>query len=238
MSASSSPSGNSSAAGSRKRRALVCFPLKEEAAPFRPLAAARHGVEIILTGIGRENSQRSLEEALSRIEPELVLTCGFAGGLDPALSLGTVLFHLEPTATTATTGAALRRTLLYAGAKPVRFYCSPRIAVTVEEKQALRAKTQADAVDMESDMIHAICRQRGLNCATIRVISDTASEDMPLDFNALSKPDLSLDYAKLAWAIARAPWKIPALLRLQRHCRFAAQRLAGVLDRVLEVGAG
>ena len=212
---------------------LVCFPLKEEAAPFRPLAAARPGVRIILTGIGQVNSRRQVTEAIARERPDLVLTCGFAGGLDPALALGTVLFHVEPATPVAGVSNALAPLLRAAGAQPARFHCSPRIAVTVTEKQALRAQTHADAVEMESAAIHELCRERGLACATVRVISDTAGENMPLDFNQLSKADLSLDYVKLAWAVARSPGKISALLRLQRHCRFAAQRLAEVLDRVL-----
>ena len=212
---------------------LVCFPLKEEAAPFRPLAAARPGVQILLTGIGQANSRRRVTEAIALRRPELVLTCGFAGGLNPELALGTVLFHVEADAALTPNRPSLSAVLSEAGAQPARFYCAPRIAVTVSEKQALRAQTHADAVEMESEAIHALCRERGIACATVRVISDTAGEDMPLDFNALSKPDLSLDYKKLAWAIARSPGKIGALLRLQRNCRLAAQRLAEALERVL-----
>jgi adenosylhomocysteine nucleosidase len=213
--------------------ALVCFPLEEEAVPFRRLAAARPGVQIILTGIGQENSRRRVTEAIACCRPELVLTCGFAGGLSPELALGTVLFHVEADAVLAPNRPLLSQILRTAGAQPARFYCAPRIAVTVAEKQVLRAETHADAVEMESEAIHTLCRERGIACATVRVISDTASEDMPLDFNQLSRPDLSLDYAKLAWAIVRAPGKIGALLRLRRHCRMAAQRLAEVLERVL-----
>ena len=82
---------------------------------------------------------------------------------------------------------------------------------------------------MESAAIHAVCRERGLPCATVRVISDTAHEDLPLDFNALAKPDKNLDFGKLFLAIARSPGKIGALLRLQQRTSFAAQQLAAVL---------
>ena len=85
---------------------------------------------------------------------------------------------------------------------------------------------------MESAAIHAVCRERGIPCATVRVISDTANEDLPLDFNALAKPDKNLDYGKLAWAIAKSPGKIGALLKLQKKTRFAAEQLAAVLGRI------
>ena len=86
---------------------------------------------------------------------------------------------------------------------------------------------------MESEIISSGCREHHLPCATVRVISDTVDEDLPLDFNALGKPDRSMDYGKLAWAVANSPGKIGALRRLQKQTRFAGEQLAAVLAKVI-----
>jgi nucleoside phosphorylase len=213
---------------------LVCFALKEEAAPFRKLAAAKPGVAILVVGIGLGNAGKITREYLTgnghplsrpTTRPAAVFTCGFAGGLDPELKIGDVIFE--------TADEALRTRLSAAGARPGIFYCASRIATTAAEKKKLRDLTGADAVEMESAAIQAICRELEIPCATVRVISDRAMEDLPLDFNALSKPDKNLDPKKLAWAIARSPWKIGALMALQRKTSRAAKQLARVLDQVV-----
>lgn len=204
---------------------LVCFALPDEARVFGKQVVARSGVSTLITGIGKRNSSQSFRKSLEVSLPELVFTCGFAGGLSPSLNLGDVVFE--------TGDDLLRQKLSAASAKPAKFFCADQIATTVAEKSELRRITGADAVEMESEIIHKICRERGIPCATVRVISDTAHEDLPLNFNKLSKPDQSLDFVKLAWAIAKSPGKIPALLRLQRNTKHAAQRLALVLEKVI-----
>lgn len=205
-------------------RRLICFAMPEEAGPFKKLAGNRADVSILVTGIGKKNSERAVSDFLQTTTPQFVLTCGLAGGLNPDFKLGDVLFETDD--------AGLRAKISGAGASAGKFFCSDKIATTVAEKKTLRERTGADAVEMESDIIRAICRERGIPCATVRVISDTAHEDLPLDFNKLSKPDQSLDFGKLALAIVKSPGKIPALLKLQKTTRFAATRLAEVLDKL------
>jgi len=92
----------------------------------------------------------------------------------------------------------------------------------------------ADAVEMESSLIRAICRAHGIPSATIRVISDAAHETLPLDFNALMTADQQLNYGKL-FLRSLVPRKTAALLRLQRQTQLAAKNLAEVLSRVIHV---
>ena len=208
---------------------LVCFALPEEAAPFRRRAAGRSELEILVTGVGARNAERATRGALEMKRPQLVLTCGYAGGLDPALVSGQVVFACDGP-------AALKASLQQAGAREVRFHCAERIITTAAEKRALRAATGAEAVEMESGVIHGICRERGIPCATVRVILDTAEEDLPLDFNQVMTEDQRLDGAKLAAAILKSPSRIPGLLRLRKQSRFAGAELARVLEAALGRG--
>ena len=226
---------------------LVCFALKEEAAPFQKLAPGRPEIAILITGMGRRNAEKAVREYLSlggsrgdeaqiknesetlhvASRPTLVLTCGFAGGLNPDLKLGDVVFDAQ------SPESKVHSPLRAVGARPAKFFCADRIATTAAEKKKLRADTGADVVEMESGAIQAVCGERGLPCVTVRVISDTAEQDLPLDFNALVKADQNLDYGKLAWAIAKSPGKIGALMKLQKRTFFAAEELARVLVRIL-----
>lgn len=181
---------------------------------------------VLTTGMGQKNARAAFEASCQAARPSLVLTCGFAGGLDARLPLGTVLFQADE-------GFPLTPGLRSAGAQPGSFHCAGRVAVTVAEKAALRHATGADAVEMESSVIRELCRQRGIPSATVRVISDTAEEDLPLDFNALMTSDYRLNFLRLAGRLARSPGKIPELMRFQKRANFAADRLAETLQRVL-----
>lgn len=199
---------------------LVTFAVKEEARPFqRRLAEAPH-IRTLVTGMGRRNAERIVIASLEATRPALLITAGFAGGLDPALPVGTVIFEAEETFTSE---------LLAADARPGRFHCAERIAITTAEKQAFRASTGAEAVEMESEVIRTLCRERGIPAVTVRVISDAATEDLPLDFNALVTADGRPRPLPFALALLRQPHKIAELIRFQRRVNAAAERLADVL---------
>jgi adenosylhomocysteine nucleosidase len=201
---------------------LVCFAVAQEAAPFRKRSANSPNLRVLVTGMGRRNAAR-VADSLSGVSH--VITCGFAGALDPSLNIGDVLFETDDVDMCAR--------LTRAGARKGAFYCSETIATTAASKADLFASSKAQAVEMESRVIHDVCRAHQIPCTTVRSISDLAREDLPLDFNHLLTPDQVLSPWKLSAAIARCPHKIPALVRLGRNSSIAAKRLADVLCSVI-----
>jgi adenosylhomocysteine nucleosidase len=208
---------------------LVCFAVREEAA-FSLVLHARGGAERLVTGMGRRNASERFQKELNRVAPERVLTCGFAGALKPGLKIGDVLFDEDY-------DAGLGEALSAAGAIPAKFHCSLRVAVTAREKAELFRTTGADAVEMESSVIRTLCQQRGIPSATVRVISDTADEDLPLDFNALMTSEQKISMPRLMGKLLMSPRSIPRLMDLQRNTREAAKRLGEVLTKSLRSDA-
>jgi adenosylhomocysteine nucleosidase len=204
---------------------LVCFAVKEEAKFFIPQQSRSGSVQAWVTGMGRRNAAESLREAVAAVEPECVLTCGFAGGLNPGLPLGAVLFDHD-------FDAGVEKTLLEIGAIPAKFHCSKRVAITAKEKAELWQSTGADAVEMESSVIRTLCHEWKIPSATLRVISDTAHEDLPLDFNTLMTSDDRIHFGKLALAVLGSPGKIPKLITFQRETLTAAKELGRVLNEL------
>lgn len=205
----------------------MTFAVKEEAAAFRAKCEPLPNCEVLITGMGAGNAQSAVEKRLRADPPTLVITSGFAGGLNPMLETGRVVFEADPE-------SHLTPALKNAGACPVRFRCVERVLSAAKEKIALWESSGCDAVEMESGVIRRLCRELGIPAATVRVISDSAAEDLPLDFNRLMRADMSLDYLGLARTLARSPQKIPSLLKFQGRVKDAAQSLAAVLARVIE----
>jgi nucleoside phosphorylase len=226
---------------------LLFFALPQEAAafvklgrrrgwPLRPTAppVPRHalqrfvapGLEVWVTGMGPENALRSGDDALNTGRPDRVFTCGVAGALNLEAQIGWVYHEAD-------TGFPGIERLQATASNPGRMVTRDRVVVTQFEKAQLRLETQADLVDMESTVLRDLARARSIPSATVRSVSDTAHGDLVLDFNRIYTVQKTLHPGRLALEIARAPWKIPALIRFGGDAQKACVRLAEVLLETL-----
>ena len=227
---------------------LVCFAVKEEARFFMDQmvvpryqlyegaastkATARPPLyQVWMTGMGRRNAVEGIRQAIALVRPKRVITAGFAGGLNPKLKFGTIVYEED-------FNAGFGPQLEQAGAVRAAFYCHRRVAITTGEKAALWQSTGADAVEMESSVIRNICREQQIPSATIRVISDDASQDLPLDFNALMTPEDRIHYPKLIWAVLSRPGRLGKLLEFQRQTVAASRLLGAALAELLGAKRG
>jgi adenosylhomocysteine nucleosidase len=208
---------------------LVCFAVREEARYFHP--PEQPTTEILVTGMGTQCATNAVQSHLAARCPRLVITCGFAGGLDPAHPLGQVLADCSQ-------AGPFREPVRRAHLPEGRFAHSDQVLISAAEKGRLRQTTGADAVEMESTAIVSLCRERNIPALMLRVISDTARENLPLDFNQFRRVDGDLSLPRLLLGLAGSPSAVPRLIAFQRHLRIAARCLAEALDRLLRVDGG
>lgn len=105
-----------------------------------------------------------------------------------------------------------------------------RVAFTAREKSDLRTATGAAVVEMESAAVARKAREWDVPFGCVRVVSDVAGDDLPLDFNRYRDADGRFERMRIALAALGRPFTVlPRLVRLDRDCRRAAERLGEFL---------
>jgi len=190
-------------------------------------------IRVAITGMGRERAQRVAREAL-RWQPDVCIAAGFAGGLKSAFRAGDVLVALAvrdgETQGRFECNPRMVRLAEDEGASPIATLCTSAFAVsTVEDKR--RMGRIAEAVDMESFFILSEAHERGIPGVAIRAVSDAANESLPMDFTQVLNEHGRVRVTRLAGKIARAPQRIPGLIRLGSASRRGAKNLARILEK-------
>lgn len=83
---------------------------------------------------------------------------------------------------------------------------------------------------MESFGVACVAEAHGIPVVAIRVISDTTDRDLPARIDTMIDERGRLNLGGVVRGIVRHPLQIPALIRLGRESRRAAEALANFLD--------
>jgi adenosylhomocysteine nucleosidase len=142
-----------------------------------------------VAGVGREAARRAARLVIDGHRPRLLVSAGFAGGLDPALARGAVV---EPAVVRGESAAGAPLQLFTAGQGGGTIVTVDRIVRTPAEKVALAAATGATVVDMETLAVAEVALEAGLPCRAVRVISDAAGDELPADVTRLVAPQSAM----------------------------------------------
>ena len=200
------------------------------------------GALLAVSGIGRAAADAAARR-LVLAGASALASFGMAGGLDPTLICGTVLLPeevgafdgAESRAAASVTSVTSRewRQRLRAALPAACLTCdgkllgSERPIGRTDAKAAAWRSTRAAAVDMESAAIALVAGQAGLPFIAVRVIVDTAADELPAAVIAASGGG-QLRLGRLFAGLLRAPGDVGPLIRLSARYRIATRVLAAV----------
>ncbi len=220
----------------------------QERFPGAPCLARFCGPEwltvlVLETGIGRDRTERALQWLLNQPRfgslaylPKVVISAGFAGGLQEGLQVGDLIL-----ATDVTDGDRLWP-VPWPGPLPAGEWRPPlrrgRLLTTnhlvgqSEQKKALGRQYEGLAVDMESAAVADLCTRKEVPFACLRAISDPV--DVALSPRLVSfLADGRISFPRMITGLLSSPGLARELWRLKKATRLAGEKLGQALGELL-----
>ena len=218
----------------RRLRNLRQIKIGEITAYQTPIGRAQ--ADIVVTGMGMENARR-VSEALLGAPYQFCVAAGFAGALGEKHGIGDILVAESVQELGKPRVLQCSRNLVYAarddGAKLVKMFLTSNQVISASEEKK-RLAPFADAVEMESFGVLAAAQRHKKAVVAIRVISDSMQHDVPAEVSALVDENGQVKIGGVLRYVARHPLQLPALLRLGRDSRTAAEALAHFLEAFIK----
>ena len=208
------------------------------------VSCLRNGSLLAVSGMGGAAAEAAAAK-LIEAGASALMSFGLAGGLDPALPAGSMVFPSEVISRDGTgflTSMEWRDRLNVAvrSLGPVcagKLLTSAQAIDTVAAKAAAFRDTGAAAVDMESMAVAQIAAAHRLPFVAVRVIVDAATDALPRAVAAASSSG-QVRIWRLLGSIALAPVELGALIRLAGRYRTATRCLAAVAQAALPLRLG
>lgn len=189
-------------------------------------------VDFVITGMGAANATRVADSLISKAYSFCIIS-GFAGALKSSVKLADIVAsekvqHHASRRTEICDPDLLAHASENGATRIATLLTTDHVVNTAAEKN--RLSVFADAVDMESFAILHAANKNRVPCAVVRVISDSSDRDMPEQLDTIIDPHGQVKIAGVVRYVAKHPLMIPALIRLGRDSKTAAEALAHFLE--------
>lgn len=180
----------------------------------------KDGVALVCGGIGAEAARRAAEAILTLYHPALIISAGFAGGLDASLRAGDTLIpqHVIDADDGSRTEHAFGHGVLV----------SFQNVADIKQKAKLGKAFGAQAVDMEAAAVARCAEAHGVKFLACKVISD-ASDSRMLPIMRFVGSDGRFYPLRLLAHVVLRPWLWGRLFRLAQDSAMAAAKLCEAL---------
>jgi adenosylhomocysteine nucleosidase len=211
----------------------VTFALPNESSDFVRLFKARGGrdgeVAVLYTGVGERTCRARIEPFLDSRRFDLLISSGFAGGVDPSLGVGDLLL-----AENFSDPQLLARAHSLLVSRVGRLVTTGRVIESPSDRARLASENSAAAVDMETEWIARACAARKIPMLSLRVISDTTAAPFPVPPAVLFDLERQkTDAFKLAAHLFRRPSQVVGLARFARQISAVRATLGAALYEVV-----
>ena len=195
-----------------------------------------HDIRLCLSGMIPAVAKERVERFLDVTKPDLMISSGLAGALQPHIVVGDVIVQSHDSSLAQLAAQALKE-------EDLPFHVGPLVTVaqpvlTPAARKELAKKTNAIGVDMESQTIAALCKPRGIAALALKAVSDGMDDDLsPIlgGFDIIRIP-------RIALRVLARPATWPLAVRLAQHSHLAADHLGhavwGVLTRFARPAEG
>lgn len=194
--------------------------LAAEARIARPLG-------LVAIGGGLPAGAEQAAEALVADGAQGLISFGLAGGLDPTLRPGDIVFP----ATVRAAGVDYPTSNLI-GPRAGLLLAGTAIVATRAAKQALFQATSAIAIDLESGAVAQVAQRHNLPFAVLRAICDPAERDLPPAALSALDQNGAIGLWRVLASIAANPAQIPNLITLARDAANARRALMNAAQRM------
>lgn len=183
------------------------------------------GTALVCGGIGAEAARRAAEAMITLYHPALVISAGFAGGLNPALEAGHTLTprHVIDASDGSRTDSGFGEGVLLSFAD----------ITDSEQKARLSQAYGADAVDMEAAAVARSAQAHGVRFLACKVISDASGSSLPPIARFINS-DGKFHALKFLSYVAVRPWLWSKVQRLASDTAMAADKLCEALADLCE----
>lgn len=179
---------------------------------------------IAVGGIGRKFARRAAEVAIEYAQPQRLISAGIAGALSPKLKVGDV-GHIREVIDVA---SGVR----YPGMSGDWVLATAQDVSSVAGKRELLAKQGADVVDMEAAAVAQVAKERGLEFASVKAISDDAAFEMP-PLNRFIGENGRFATPTFLLYVALHPRWWATLGRIKKNSDLATKNLCSTLEHLL-----
>ncbi|MBW4056881.1 MAG: phosphorylase [Proteobacteria bacterium] len=206
--------------------------------------ACGHDVILLESGMGFDNAARATEAVIREERPDLLISVGFCGGIDPELQTGDVVVakHMvivagEGVEEVPVLFSAAGQTFVarQAGTRVFSgmFASTPVIMSKTRLAGLLPAKSPFPVVEMESAAIAIIAVENRIPLLALRAVSDPAGEELGFSLDEFCDARMRIRPHRVLLTILRKPRIIPQLIRLARNSRVAAHSLTAAMEQLL-----